>query len=416
MTGVEQGSSDQREESVVTSFDADPDVDPAKPAAAQAPSSSSETRCRRLFIGGLSWDTSDDKFRQYFEQFGPIEESIIMRDKMTGQSRGFGFVTFQSADPVQMVLSQSLELDGRQIDPKLAVRKEEMDKRNTTVLPPRETTDRKIFVGSISPEVTQDSFKEYFESFGPIQEAVVMKGYGFVRFQEQSSVEAVLSHPEHTIMGHKVEPQRAVHRRGSERRPERRDDYGYGAQRGPQSDRYGSHGGRGNWGPNEYREPHYPRRDPYDYRHDHDRYGPYDSSRTPGYDRRAMYESRYAPEPYDSRAPAGSPYDQYADYEPPYSSGPSTGRHGYYADSSYSDYPPAVQPHRGSYATAEPPYEYNDRSYTGSADPYVGAEYGRDSYSAAPNEPQARGGSYPRGAPPAGQSRAGSRYDPYPRT
>lgn len=48
----------------------------------------------KLFIGGVSWETTEDGLRTYFGAFGTITDVIIMKDKFTGQPRGFGFLTF----------------------------------------------------------------------------------------------------------------------------------------------------------------------------------------------------------------------------------------------------------------------------------------------------------------------------------
>lgn len=49
---------------------------------------------RKVFIGGLSWQTTAENLRNYFQNFGDIAEAVLMIDKRTGQPRGFGFVTF----------------------------------------------------------------------------------------------------------------------------------------------------------------------------------------------------------------------------------------------------------------------------------------------------------------------------------
>ncbi|KAF9079329.1 hypothetical protein BGX27_006593, partial [Mortierella sp. AM989] len=71
----------------------------------------------KLFVGNLSWNTTDDSLRQEFEQFGQVLDVIVMRDRETGRSRGFGFVTFSddaSADSAIKGLNEQ-ELDGRTI-------------------------------------------------------------------------------------------------------------------------------------------------------------------------------------------------------------------------------------------------------------------------------------------------------------
>ena len=47
----------------------------------------------KIFIGGLSWQTTIDGLRFYFEKFGELSDVALMTDKHTGQPRGFGFVT-----------------------------------------------------------------------------------------------------------------------------------------------------------------------------------------------------------------------------------------------------------------------------------------------------------------------------------
>ena len=49
----------------------------------------------KLFVGGLSWQTSSEKLRQYFGMFGNITDVLIMKDPVTQRSRGFGFITFE---------------------------------------------------------------------------------------------------------------------------------------------------------------------------------------------------------------------------------------------------------------------------------------------------------------------------------
>ncbi len=56
---------------------------------------------KKLFVGGLSWDTTDASLNDAFAQFGEITEAKVITDRDTGRSRGFGFVTFvdgQAAD------------------------------------------------------------------------------------------------------------------------------------------------------------------------------------------------------------------------------------------------------------------------------------------------------------------------------
>ncbi|KAF2742591.1 RNA-binding domain-containing protein, partial [Sporormia fimetaria CBS 119925] len=66
---------------------------------------------------GLAWHTEDSTLRQKFEEFGQVEEAVVVKDRDTGRSRGFGFVRFakeQEADDAMQNMNNT-EFDGRQI-------------------------------------------------------------------------------------------------------------------------------------------------------------------------------------------------------------------------------------------------------------------------------------------------------------
>jgi len=69
----------------------------------------------RLFVGGLHGTTTVEALRAAFGRFGPIEDAIVIHDRMTGRSRGFGFVTFadSAAAAAAMAEMNGRELDGR---------------------------------------------------------------------------------------------------------------------------------------------------------------------------------------------------------------------------------------------------------------------------------------------------------------
>ena len=76
----------------------------------------------KLFVGGLSWGTTDDGLRAAFEQFGTINDAKVITDRDTGRSRGFGFVTFEDADDAATAIDKmnGTELDGRSLNVNVA--------------------------------------------------------------------------------------------------------------------------------------------------------------------------------------------------------------------------------------------------------------------------------------------------------
>ncbi|RMZ90800.1 hypothetical protein DV736_g1972, partial [Chaetothyriales sp. CBS 134916] len=69
----------------------------------------------KLFIGGLAWHTTDETLRQGFEPFGTVEEAVVVKDRDTNRSRGFGFVRFASRAEADAAREQmnNTEFDGR---------------------------------------------------------------------------------------------------------------------------------------------------------------------------------------------------------------------------------------------------------------------------------------------------------------
>lgn len=72
---------------------------------------------RKIFVKNISFDTSSDTIRKYFEQFGLVEEAVVVYDRAKKKSRGYGFVTFVNVMSVSLALKHPIHvIDGRETE------------------------------------------------------------------------------------------------------------------------------------------------------------------------------------------------------------------------------------------------------------------------------------------------------------
>ncbi len=67
----------------------------------------------KLYVGGLSFDTTDEGLRAHFEQVGPVDSASVARDRFSGRSRGFGFVEMAQSAHARKAIE---ELNGKELD------------------------------------------------------------------------------------------------------------------------------------------------------------------------------------------------------------------------------------------------------------------------------------------------------------
>lgn len=167
---------------------------PSSPAAG-APSFSPPVLLlmdRKLVVLGIPWEVDSDGLREYMSRFGELEDCIVMKERATGRSRGFGYVTFALAEDAKSALSSEHILGNRTLEVKVATPKEEMR------APPKKVT--RIFVARIPPSVTESTFRSHFEKYGEISDLYMPKDYaskthrgiGFITYESADSVDTLM--------------------------------------------------------------------------------------------------------------------------------------------------------------------------------------------------------------------------------
>ncbi|XP_043291526.1 heterogeneous nuclear ribonucleoprotein A3-like [Cervus canadensis] len=168
---------------------------------------------RKLFIGGLSFETTDDSLREHFEKWGTLTDCVVMRDPQTKRSRGSGFVTHSCVEEADAaMLARPHKVDGCVVEPKRAVSRED------SVKPGARLTVKKIFVGGIKEDTEEYNLRDYFEKYGKIETIEVMedrqsgkkRGFAFVTFDDHDTVDKIVVQKYHTINGHNCEVKKAL--------------------------------------------------------------------------------------------------------------------------------------------------------------------------------------------------------------
>lgn len=232
------------------------------------------TRGRKLIVLGLGYSVEDVEFRQFFDRFGTVEDSVVLKDFQTGTSRGFGFVTYADPESAQRVLTEHqtsgpLEIGGKRIDPQLAIPKGQLPgggprgpprgpapyaapqynnapqynapqyhapapyqpapqynappppQNGGSSLPPAaEMITSRVFVGKLAFELSSTDVQQYFETFGPVTDCYMprdfntqqSRGIAFVTFESPQIVDQVMQMP-HVIAGRPIAVDKAAPRK-----------------------------------------------------------------------------------------------------------------------------------------------------------------------------------------------------------
>ena len=155
----------------------------------------------KMFVGGLKPYVSEKDLRIYFSSYGEIEKVDVIRNKETQVSRGFAFVYYKVEDSVNCALSTTHYFEGRRIDCKAALSKNEAQDYV------RKERTHKIFVGGLNQKTVEESLYEHFNRFGNIYKAYLIydhktqqsRCFGFVEFEARKSVDLILEEEAHII-------------------------------------------------------------------------------------------------------------------------------------------------------------------------------------------------------------------------
>ncbi|XP_044724741.1 RNA recognition motif domain-containing protein [Hirsutella rhossiliensis] len=201
-----------------------------------------------LFVGSLSWGTDDSALWEAFKDFEGLVNARVVTDKMSGKSRGFGYVDFSDSDAASKAYEamQGHELDGRTLNLDYA------NARSTDANPRDRAADRAkkhgdsispesdtLFVGNLPFGVDQDSVREFFAASREVAsvrlptdpETGNLKGFGYVSFNSVEDAKGALQELNGASIG-EGRSARSVRLDYASSRPPPREGGGFGGGRG----------------------------------------------------------------------------------------------------------------------------------------------------------------------------------------
>ncbi|CAL0333728.1 unnamed protein product [Lupinus luteus] len=169
---------------------------------------------RKLFIRGLGWDTTTDGLRSLFSAYGDLEEAVVILDKTTGKSKGYGFVTFRHVDGALLALKEpSKRIDGRVTVTQLAAAGNSGSTTNTA-----DIAQRKIYVANVPPDLPADKLLAHFSVYGEIEEGPLgfdkqtgkSKGFALFVYKSPEGAQAALVEPVKNVEGRQLNCKLAI--------------------------------------------------------------------------------------------------------------------------------------------------------------------------------------------------------------
>ncbi|KAF8395639.1 hypothetical protein HHK36_019589 [Tetracentron sinense] len=178
---------------------------------------------RKIFVHGLGWDTTAETLANVFKQYGEIEECKSVCDKISGKSKGYGFILFKNRSGARKALKEpQKKIGSRMTACQLASSGPVPASAPVQALPATpaasEYTQRKIYVSNVSADIDPQRLLNFFAKFGEIEEGPLgldkqtgkPRGFSLFVYKSAEGAKKSLEEPHKNFEGHMLHCQKAV--------------------------------------------------------------------------------------------------------------------------------------------------------------------------------------------------------------
>lgn len=175
---------------------------------------------RKLFVHGLTWDTTRDDLVQFFSPFGEVEDCNLVTDRVTGRAKGYAFVIYKSRESASKALR----------NPRMKIKNRDICFQLASTGPPgsgmssgvgnvgNSVSERKIYVSNVGVDVNVERLRTFFEKFGEIEsgplgfdvETGKCKGYALFVYKSVEGARKALEEPSKVFDGRQLSCSKAI--------------------------------------------------------------------------------------------------------------------------------------------------------------------------------------------------------------
>ena len=161
---------------------------------------------RKIFVHGLGWDATNETLTSAFKQYGQIEVCNVVTDKITGRSKGYGFILFKTLSGARKALKQPQKMIGNRM---AACNLAATGPSGSNPAPVADVNERKLYVANVGPQLNAEKLRALFAKFGEIEDGPLgidkatgkFRGFAIIVYKTVEGMKKALEEPVKTFEG-----------------------------------------------------------------------------------------------------------------------------------------------------------------------------------------------------------------------